>query len=151
MRLARRSCSILFLVLSYPMLASGAENGEEGSKLLEILRTAPPAPIPQGQAYTPEQSGSEEQLRILGYDMNEEREILEPPGARLEPLTAPLSAAERIGWSPGTRGAEPAPLLLADVPASATPPSSLLNTTTFPFSTVYKLLMRFPSGGSDYY
>jgi V8-like Glu-specific endopeptidase len=150
MRLARASCSLLFLFLSFP-LASGAENGEEGSKLLEILRTAPPAPVPQGQSYTPEESGSPEQLRILGYDLDEGQEILEPPGARLEPLTVPLSDSEQIGWLPGVRGGQPTPLPLADVPAGATPPSPLLNTTSFPFSSVYKLLMRFQSGGIDYY
>lgn len=141
----------------------------EAGTLLEIMRSAPPAPMPDevssSEPDSPDQVSNIEDGLLVGVDLRSGNVETMSTTSRLPRLD---SATDRVpSFRPeGPRSVGGSPLF--DEPfwlspegisptesegsaAACSAPSSNLYTHTFPWSTNYKLLVRFLSGGSSYY
>jgi hypothetical protein len=144
--------AIVFLLLGFATAATtrASDSGDalERQRLLEILRTAKPAPNPPGPVYSAADSESELQRATVGMDLMTGDEIFVPASG---PDFAPPPADE------GFRGAAPArDAGLEDrggdsAEGVATPPDPLPDALFYPYQTIYKMLMRFRVAGIDYY
>jgi len=125
----------------------------EYEQLLEIMRNAKPAPNPPRATPLEVASDEPEQRWAVEYDpvTGEERVISEVPVdlSRVPESdpgflgTPPLSITEAFdSLNVGTEG---------DRGITPTPPTPRTNAQGQPWNTVYKLLMRFDVGGTDYF
>ena len=138
--------------------------------LMEKLKNAKPAPTYPGVPYSEEETRSPRQNAIVERDLSTGLETVSPP--RLPPQDQlempPFKGAPPPGSAEGERSADPdkdafnrkswvSPERLdgeqTDIVPEATPPGLLLNTTSYPFNTVYKMMMEFYSStdGENYY
>jgi V8-like Glu-specific endopeptidase len=163
---------LAWLALLLPILATSqavaqtepedaTAQGEE-QRFLEILKSAPPAPVPPPGLVTPRPLSAESMGRLVAYDPATDEQGTAGPrrapgGSGLTPPAvlphSPMTPREVGGTEPPAPPPGPAEGLdeTAGVLGTATPPSPYLFTHDFPFNTTYKLLMRFPSGGSDFF
>lgn len=135
-----------------PFAIADEENADqleaESIRLQQILQSAKPAPNPLGPTYSSIDSLSAEHRRTVEFDPVTRSEKISPARSIKEglvrdepfiPVQAMMSQPEmEDGGFPG-KGISP------------TPPSPLLGTNVTPYNTVYKMLMRFNTGGVDYF
>jgi V8-like Glu-specific endopeptidase len=161
----RRRRLALFCAVGFASAALAAQEPQAvpesrpRARLLEQLRTAPPAPIhPGSRAGRLPESAAPERRRSIGIDLSTGIESVAPVPTGVPDSGESLSSPPQPGQSPTfpephrprpdgrlEAGADPVDI------AAVTPPSPLINTLTFPYNSVHKLLMRFESGGEDYY
>jgi V8-like Glu-specific endopeptidase len=128
--------------------------------LRELLRTAPPAPMPREVKSDKISTFDPAALSVITKDVLTGEEtvvqsdvmpyLLESSGI-VEPF---LPDVPQFAAGPVEASAESAAKEMIPVdPNAITPtvPTPLENTTTFPWNTIVKLLMRFNSGGTNYY
>jgi V8-like Glu-specific endopeptidase len=128
------------------------------ARLLELLRNAPPAPIhPGSRTGAAAESDAPEARQQIGIDLSNGLGFLESRDAMPRTIGAGSSPSHRGEDPTGPGGSGPAPGTRQDGDsqpieiAAVTPPTPLVNPLNFPFRTVYKLLMRFTSGGNSYH
>jgi subtilase family serine protease/V8-like Glu-specific endopeptidase len=142
--------AVLTLSGGTPAWAQQEEESEQ-QRLLEILRNAKPAPVGRGKHFTPVESLSPEQLQSAYKDLATGEEMTGPalhgPGFGSIPVDLPFRPSE-VPVGSGREGLDGDDALFQ---AAITPPAPLLNTTVFPWNTIYKMLMRFRVGTTDYY
>ncbi len=140
--------TLLLLCLLIPVYGQEINGENEWQVFLDALEKAKPLPLPHDEVirFTTEESDSEEHRRIVAYNLE----------------TGEASILPR-DWNSGSPDADPPfqgrpfpanPVGLEnqdEIPSRATPPSALTNTHVFPFTSIYKLLMRFNVGGVNYY
>lgn len=167
-----RSALLCTLIAGLCPVAFAAQEGDdensrrelEGLELLHILRTAPAPPLPPETIYSDAESRSPEHRSLVGHDPATGETGTAQPGAAGEAgesLHHPQQLPQLLWDEDQGRFVEPAAPLSPwaspegsgdeEVAGSCTPPSPNLFTHDYPWSTVYKLLMRFNSGGVDYY
>lgn len=126
-----------------------AQEGVEESDILEVLENAKPAPNPQGPTYSTLDTASARQRGVVQYDLRTGESTILPAGDdkavghRSAPPLVPDGGA--FGMVIEGDGSD---MKAAITP---TPPTEVFNTTAFPWNTVYKMAMRFNTGGSDYW
>ena len=137
-------------------IAAGRVSAEEDAQVLErlrlyeLLRTAPPAPNPvSDRFYTDSETDAPEQRVTVEVDLAMGRETRRPalPLEQLEPLPPDLPFAGTLGLGDG--GSWPGHEKVLDI--EPTPPTPHPDNTGTPWRTVYKMTMRFNSGGVNYY
>jgi V8-like Glu-specific endopeptidase len=144
--------TILLLAEPRPLLAREDARARRRERLLEIMRNAPPAPNPTPAPGLPRSLAPAEGTRVVGYDpvLREETVYPSAGGAGMPPppdLPVPGEAVPLGAAADGLAGGAAAP-----VPrASATRPSPLVDSLVYPWNTIFKLLVRFRVGGTDYY
>ncbi|MCB1604511.1 MAG: PPC domain-containing protein [Xanthomonadales bacterium] len=107
-----------------------------------------PAPNPQGRVYTSIETADEEQRKEAAYDI--ETGIYEvKPFVEKPQMTTPDSP--RIGTAQLAAEALYSESLENTLGVGPTAPTPYLDTTSYPWNTIYKLVMRFNVGGTDYY
>lgn len=153
--------AVPLLLFTTAVLTTGSAQAqpEEGEldrvRMLEILRDAQPPPVlPESRTFSAEESHSAAQRATAGYDLATGEETfvagIDATFVRSLPPDPPLG----VDLSPPAEileGAGPVEFGGAPSPFAATPPSALADATPYPWSTIYKLLMRFNVGGTDYY
>lgn len=158
---------LLVLCGRFQLLSAQEDSNREEltqSELMEILKTAPPAPNPMPErSFTSDESSQTEQLRIEEYDpASEVKTIFNrdwSPGSYAPEKNDPP-------FKPGNSPQSYDPLDYTEYPTSSeredgmanfakritpTQPTPLLDATTYPWCTIYKILMRFYVGGYNYY
>jgi len=136
-------------------LSGEDQEAQEQLRLLEIMKTAPPAPNPPPAVIFSDQESLAPEFRgIVVYDPVTGEEIVvpapdagilgpvepTPPYGGVNPFAVPMETPEGEDSSD-----EPYPLIVP------TPPTPINNATTFPWNTIHKILMRFNVSGIDYY
>ncbi|MCD4748454.1 MAG: trypsin-like serine protease [Thermoanaerobaculales bacterium] len=132
--------------------ARAADNEEkemEQIRIEELLKQAKPAPTRPGRVYPPEVSTSPAQREIISYDLVTHEVKVLPAGSLQPPFELPPDP-QFMGHA--------VPLTIEEVEngsglAKITPtrPEPLYNTHSFPWSSIFKLFMRFEVDGEDYW
>lgn len=127
------------------------------TRLLEQLRNAPPAPIhPDSRARSAQESESPEQRQSIGIDLSTGIEFVQSvpdiPAGRTQAVSSPPQPGEYPTGPEHIMAGAPFDRVEQQVGiAAVTLPSALPNSLVYPYATVYKLLIRFASGGTNYY
>ena len=140
------------LVLGLPGWAAAQADpaAQERLRMLELLRTARPAPNPVGRAFTDEETMSPEQRATVEYDLTTGR-VTRYPASPLGESGILLPADEPFpGLLPAVASGDEG-RLGKTLDIEATPPTAHSDNTYFPWNTMYKMLMRYDVGGADYY
>lgn len=156
---------VVFALSSTPIMAQDFASREEekSRELLRLMEEAPPAPMPDRLAPSPgsSEASAQEKGHIIGYD----------PGTGATTIGTPSrEAAGPMEPIPGHHPTHPQPIdATAPFPApewmlpegedrhdleganACTLSNPSLSTLSVPLSAVYKLLVRFSSGATDYY
>lgn len=156
----RRLAALLLLAassLAGNALAQGQADRElSPAELMQILKTAKPAPNPArpGVSKAPSVPGAS-----VEYDIKTGKTKIRPLTRRTGKKAASDSGI--AGAVPRSSDGSPARQALepedgADMDArgkriTPTQPTPILNTTTFPFRSIYKMLMRFNVNGTNFY
>ena len=114
----------------------------------EWLSAAKPAPNPPGPIYSESETKSVQQTMTAEYDIKSKQEYVEPYRPKKSFLLPDLP---QRGTIPVEESKDDWNINPDSSIKAATPPTQYTNTTTFPFNTIYKLVMRFNVGGTDYY
>ncbi len=130
--------------LTAVMSATQAEENLTMEKLLEMSK---PAPNPQGSQYSRSQTNAENQRLEVGYDMETKTETIYPFRPKNNPQPDKFKKGS-IEVADSLIDAEHDNVVWR---GGATPPTQHLNTTSFPWNTIYKLVMRFNVDGTDYF
>ncbi len=139
----------LWAVLAIPATAEEDPDTMERLRLLEIMRTARPAPNPPSvEGFSPLETDSPEQRATIQYDPASGTETVLPASA--------TDAGEQPLWDGPGAGAgagfeDPEGWDLTVEGTTPTPPTAHPDNTASPWNTIHKLLMRFNVGGTDYY
>ncbi|MFC1852240.1 hypothetical protein ACFL27_18750 [candidate division CSSED10-310 bacterium] len=157
---------VLFILI-YPVFGSNSLSDLEEEKQIQffkILKSAKPAPNPPGPLYDEGESASREHTRTVGYNLQTGETTL---FGKSDAKNLPLKDRGRLSVQPFYIGfiddiqqltheelmkLEGVDCL--DCPDSRivpTPPTPVIYSLDYPWCTVSKLLLRFESGGQDYY
>jgi V8-like Glu-specific endopeptidase len=138
---------MMMVGMSWAAEPGGETSEAEARALLELVNTAPPAPNPPGKTYSSSRSASAEQRRVVEYDplTGQERVVeitdREDVSGRDKPYIPPVGPVAE-------------PLMVDELGGgriTPTAPSPLLGTDSFPYRTVYKMVMRYNVGGTDFF
>ncbi len=132
-----------------PLLAREDAHVRRQQRLLEIMKNAPPAPNPTPAGPLPRSLAPGEGTQVVGYDPVLRAETVSPSAGSVGiplPPDLPVLGAAPLGAPAGGVAAAAAP-----VPRAATRPSPLLDSLVYPWNTIFKLLVRFHVGSTDYY
>lgn len=149
-----------FTLASAALLAQEPQVIPESSPrtlLLELLRNAPPAPThPDSRPRSAQESESPEQRQSIGIDLSTGIEFVQlvpdNPAGRTQAVSSPPQPGQYPTGAESITPGDPFDGFEQQVEiAAVTPPSPLANSLVYPYVTVFKLLMRFTSGGSNYY
>ncbi len=142
---------LLAVLLAQPAWAVGNEERElqlEYVRREMLLRTAKPAPTRPGRVFSPKVSASPKQRQMIGYDLTTGEVKVLPADSRspvfeLPPDPGFFGEAGPLTWEKedGNDQAKITPTL----------PEPVYYTHSYPWSTIFKLLMRFEVDGEDYW
>jgi V8-like Glu-specific endopeptidase len=155
------SVLILFAALAVGRAGAQAQQADPDAdaraRLLEMLRNAPPAPMPPGsQVGTLEESSSPARRRLIGVDLATGAEsVAAVADAATQDVQSSSSPPRPPQYPTGPETTPPVPPGRGDgtpgmVTTEATRPSPLLNTLNPPWNTVFKLVMRFSVASGTY-
>ena len=137
---------ISLLFVSLMCFTASAKAADETLEHLLSLGSKP-APNPPGISFSPIASGSDEHRSIVEHDL-QSGEVVHLP--RLDTWGATEDDPPFLGRA-YTDESFIDQHSNEEMRGGVNPPSPYFDTTNYPFNTVYKLIMRFNVGGTDYY
>lgn len=131
----------------------------ESHELRRLIEEAPPAPLTGAVEHLDEVSARGDSRLLVGRDLATGQDVVMPGPADLFSGSRSVDGEDSLPPWDALAGEFDMPWIQgpseeaewSDARGSCTPPSPNLATHSFPWNTTYKLVMRFDSGGSDYY